>query len=71
MLPMSKDTLEGIASIDHESRLNPGRFCTFSGNRDFGNTLVAAMQAQILMGYKPYHDEGQDRWQPMPGADSM
>lgn len=68
---MIEDTLDGIAPIDHESRVKSGSICSFSGTRNFGSTLVAAMQAQILMGYKPYHDEGQDRWQPLPDADSI
>jgi hypothetical protein len=63
MLPMDEEILAGRAPIDHESRVHGARFCTFAGTRDFGRKLVATMQALIVMGYKPYHDEGQDRWQ--------
>ena len=60
MLPMDEEILAGRALVDHESRTEKARFCTFSGTRQFGIQLIAAMQAQILMGYQPYHDEGQD-----------
>lgn len=63
MLPMSEEILSGKAPIDHESRVYGARFCTFSGTREFGKILISTMQSQIVMGYKPYHDEGQDRWQ--------
>ena len=63
MLPMNEETLAGRALIDHESRIYGARFCSFQGTREFGKILIATMQAQIVMGYKPYHDEGQDRWQ--------
>lgn len=65
MLPMNEEVLAGRDPVDHQSKTQPGRFCSFSGVREFGKYLVGAMQAQILMGYKPYHDEGQDRWQPL------
>jgi hypothetical protein len=70
MLPMSEEVLAGIMTINHESRSRPGHKCTYSGTRDFGKTLISAMQAQILMGYKPYHDEGQDQWQPLSDGSS-
>jgi hypothetical protein len=63
MLPMNEEILAGRQPIDHESRLIGATFCKFSGTREFGKHLVTTMQAQIVMGYKPYHDEGQDRWQ--------
>lgn len=68
MLPMSEEILAGRAPVDHESRIHGARFCTFAGTREFGKYLIATMQAQIVMGYKPYHDEGQDRWQPTSGG---
>ena len=64
MLPMSEEILAGTAPIDHATRPPQTRLCTFRGVREFGKVLVSTMQAQIVMGYKPYHDEGQDRWQP-------
>lgn len=64
MLPLSDDALNGTAPIDHESRKQVGRFCTFSGVREFGRCLVSTMQAMIVMGYQPYHDEGETRWVP-------
>ena len=67
MLPMSEDILAGESPIDHESAGNPAKFCTFSGVREFGKALIYKMQSLIVMGYKPYHDEGQDQWQPMRG----
>src|SRR3990167_6494416 len=68
MLPMNEEILAGRAPIDHESRIEGARFCSFSGTREFGVQLVAAMQAQILMGYQPYRDEGQSQWQPSRGG---
>jgi hypothetical protein len=65
MLPMDEDILAGRKPIDHESRLQPTTYCRFQGTREFGKVLITTMQAYILMGYKPYRDEGQDRWQPM------
>lgn len=67
MLPMSEEIFAGRAPIDHESRIHRARFCTFTGVREFGKSLITTMQAQIVMGYKPYHDEGQDRWQSAGG----
>ncbi len=64
MLPMDEETLAGQKDIQHESRILPATFCRFTGTREFGKHLITTMQAQIVMGYKPYHDEGQDRWQP-------
>jgi len=69
MLPMSEEILAGRDSIDHESMIYGGRFCTFSGVREFGKHLIVTMQAQIVMGYKAYHDEGEDRWQPIGGGE--
>ena len=60
MLPMSEGHLNGTALIDHESRKEPARFCTFQGTRDFGRQLIATMRSHILMGYLPYHEEGRD-----------
>ena len=68
MLPMSEDHLDRKLPIDHESRKTPGSFCSFQGTRDFGAQLVHRMQALVLMGYKPTHDEGQDCWQPSRGG---
>ena len=67
MLPMSEAILAGESPIDHESRRIPAKYCTFSGVREFGKALICKMQSLIVMGYKPYHDEGQDQWQPMRG----
>lgn len=58
-LPMSEDHLNGSAPIDHESRAEPGRLCTFQGAYEFGSFLVARMQARVMTGSKPYHDEGE------------
>ena len=68
MLPMNEEIIAGRAPVDHESRARPGTFCTFGGTREFGKHLISTMQAQILMGYQPYHDEGQDQWQPLRGG---
>lgn len=64
MLPLSDDALNGTAPIDHESRREVGRFCNFDGVREFGRYLVSTMQAMIVMGYQPYHDEDETRWIP-------
>ncbi len=63
MLPMDEETLSGRKDIQHESRILPATFCRFTGTREFGKHLITTMQAQIVMGYMPYHDEGQDQWQ--------
>ena len=55
-LPLDEQHLMGIAPIDHQSLINPGCFCTFSGTREFGCTVIAAIQAQKLMGFKPSHE---------------
>jgi hypothetical protein len=68
MLPMSEEILAGIHPVDHESRKIAGTVCSFSGMREFGKTLIVKMQSLIVMGYKPYHDEGQDQWQPSRGG---
>ncbi len=62
MLPLEEDHMNGSAPVDHESRIHCARFCTFSGTREFGKHLVTSMQALILMGYRPWHDEGEDRF---------
>lgn len=61
MLPMDEEILAGRKDIQHESRILPATYCRFMGMREFGKHLIATMQAQIVMGYKPYHDEGQDQ----------
>lgn len=63
MLPLSEEVLAGNAPVDHESRVMPGKFCSFAGTREFGKILITKMQSLILMGYKPWHDEGEDQWQ--------
>jgi hypothetical protein len=68
MLPMDEEIMAGRKSIDHESRVHGGCLCTFSGTREFGRVLISTMQAKILMGYKPCHDEGEDCWQPSRGG---
>jgi len=68
MLPMTEDILAGKHPVDHESRKLPATFCTFAGVHEFGKALVCKMQSLIVMGYKPWHDEGQDQWQPSGGG---
>lgn len=60
LLPMNEATLAGDAPITHESRHYPATYCTFAGTQQLGSALVATMQANILMGYKPYHEEGME-----------
>jgi len=67
VLPMNEEILAGRAPVDHQKRINgigQAIFCTFKGTHELGSALVSTMQAMRLMGYMPYHDEGQDRWQP-------
>jgi hypothetical protein len=68
-LPMNEDVLAGRDRVVHESQKFPASYCSYGDAREFGSALIAAMQAKVLMGYKPYHDEGEDRWQFMGGAE--
>jgi hypothetical protein len=68
MLPMEEEILAGRKPIDHESRTMAAKCCTFQGVREFGKALICKMQSLIVMGYRPYHDEGQDQWQPSRGG---
>lgn len=70
MLPLTEAHLAGKAPIDHESRTLGATFCSFRGMRDFGEQLICRMQALVLMGYKPTHDEGEDCWKPSKGGGS-
>ena len=36
--------------------------CDYHETHKFGALLVGSIQAMRLMGYRPYHDEGEDRW---------
>jgi hypothetical protein len=46
-----------------------GKTCDYHETHRYGSILVASIQAMKLMGYKPYHDEGEDRWaNPIPGG---
>lgn len=58
MLPMNEETLAGRSPITHESRHYPGSFCDFAGTHKLGAALLSTMQARVLTGDKPYHDEG-------------
>ena len=72
LLPMPEEVLAGRAPVDHELRregVGQAQFCSFKGTRDFGTQLISRMQAMRLMGYQPYHDEGQSEWAtPIPGG---
>lgn len=60
---MSDGQLEGKVSVVCSGPNGRGG-CDYHATHEFGASLVAAMQAKILMGYKPYYEEGKDKWQP-------
>lgn len=68
MLPMSEAILAGERPVTHESLRLPATFCSFQGAKEFGKALISKMQSLIMMGYKPYHDEGEDQWRPSRGG---
>ena len=68
MLPMDEEILAGRKPIDHESHRMAATFCSFAGVREFGKALITQMQSLIVMGYRPWHDEGEDCWRPSRGG---
>lgn len=36
--------------------------CDYHETHKFGPFLIATIKASYLMGYRPYHDEGESRW---------
>lgn len=61
-LPLTEAMMNGEEPAVHESATIQGTRCPFSGSHEFGSTLVAAIQAGILSGVEPIHDEDEDRW---------
>lgn len=49
----------------HESLIFRDSYCDYRPeSQDLGLKMVAHMQAMRLMGYQPFHDEGQRGWVP-------
>ena len=64
---MSDDQMNGKVSVVWSGPGGRGG-CDYHETHEFGKRLVATMQAAILMGYQPYHDENESRWQPRSGG---
>ena len=56
---LSEDQWNGKVSVDHASQGCAGQY---HETHNFGAELVHRMQAMRLMGYRPWHEEGQDQW---------
>ncbi len=56
-LPLADAHLSGEEVVDHESRREPGRFCTYQGSREFGASLHATMLSRALAGFSPTRPE--------------
>lgn len=65
---LSEEQWNGEVSVVCSGRSGQGD-CDYHETHEYGKMLVVSMQAMRLMGYKPYHDEGEDRWaNPIPGG---